>query len=288
MAQSRQTTKGFVLLCLVFAASFLLRGFNVSESSGFDLSLRLVNETGSTFECAGTLWREGGGVRRATEDSTQLCKDGWLSWRDLQPGKYRVMTQAKDMQLFEQVVDLQSESVALGEVALVPGRSISGQILLAGKPIEGALVLVEGGRRTQSDAEGNFFFRGLPVKSLSLRAAAQAGRGALEVPVEVSEGLVVQLERGRGQGLMGLQFDRKEKGPTVTALLEGTPAHALLERGDLLLKVDGVEVYELSNEELVQVLAGEIDSLGKLEIDRAGEIRILELRRIDPVELTQQ
>jgi len=54
-----------------------------------------------------------------------------------------------------------------------------------------------------------------------------------------------------------------------------------------LLRVDGVEVSELSSEQVAQVLAGEIDSLATLVVERAGESRTLELRRIDPLELTR-
>jgi hypothetical protein len=274
-------------LFLIFAASFFLREANQSNLDGLSLRLRLVAESGEASECGGTLWAEGDGVRRSTEESTQLCHDGWLIWHDVTPGTYRIMSQAKNMILMEKVVTLENESVNLGEITLVPGRTIQGIVFMGDVPVEGALVLVEGGRRTQSDADGRFSVKGLPKTALSLRAAAQAGRGALEISADESDGLVMQLERGKGQGLLGLRFERKERGLVVTELLSNTAAAEFLERGDLLLKVDGVEVSELASEQVAQVLAGEIDSLATLVIQRAGESRTLELRRIDPLELTR-
>lgn len=288
VAQTRRLLQGFVALSLIFLASFLLRDLKEDEVPGFAISLRLVNESGETFPCAGTLWRESDVGRQASRDSTEVCEDGLLRWHGVEPGQYRLMTQAEGKELFEQDVEIRAESIELGEIVLKPGRTIEGQVLLAGKPIEGALVLVEGGRRTQSDADGHFFFRGLPTGPLALRAAAQAGRGSLELSASDSRGLVVRLERGRGQGLLGLRFERKGNGPIVTGLLEGTAAAEQLERGDLLLKVDGVEVCELSVEEIGQILAGEIGSLAVLEIERARIPHRLELRRINPVELTEQ
>jgi hypothetical protein len=197
------------------------------------------------------------------------------------------MSQAKGMMLMEKLVTVEKDSVDLGEFILVPGRTIQGVVLMGGTPVEGALVLVEGGRRTQSDSLGRFIIKGLPTTELSLRAAAQAGRGALELSADESDGLVMQLERGKGQGLIGLRFERKDTGLVVTELLPNTAAAEFLERGDLLLKVDGVEVFELSSEEVAQVLAGEIDSIATIVVRRAGESRTLELRRIDPFELTR-
>jgi hypothetical protein len=197
------------------------------------------------------------------------------------------MSQSKGMMLMEKVVTVEKDSVNLGEFTLVPGRTIQGVVLMGETPVEGALVLVEGGRRTQSDPDGRFIVKGLPKTELSLRAAAQAGRGALELAADESDGLVVRLERGKGQGLLGLRFERKDRGLVVTELLPNTAAAESLERGDLLLKVDGVELFELSSDEVAQILAGEIDSLATLVVRRGGEIRALELRRIDPIELTR-
>jgi hypothetical protein len=298
VAQTKRRTQGGVAILLVFAASLFFRGPQQGEGEpqdvgqvedrGLEIALRLVSESGEPIACAGTLWRQNDGSRRASEESTEWCVDGWLKWRGVAPGKYRLMTQAEGMQLVEKDVEIASESIHLGEIALKPGRSIEGQVVLAGKPIEGALVLVEGGRRTQTDADGHFFFRGLPLAPLALRAAAQGGRGALELSAKDSTGLVVRLERGRGQGLLGLRFERQDKGPVVTGLLAGTAAADQLEPGDLLLKVDGVEVCEMSTEEIALVLAGQIDSLAVLEIDRGGATQHLEMRRIDPIELTKQ
>lgn len=290
MGQSSQNSavkRVLALSVLIVVAVFIFRELSPKASEGLSLRLRLMTASGPASECGGTLWTEGDGLRRSTESSTQVCNDGWLIWHDVAPGKYRIMSQAKNMLLVEKVVTLETESIDLGETILVPGRTIQGVVLMGGKPVEGALVLVEGGRRTQSDSEGRFSVRGLPKTTLSLRAAAQAGRGALELSADQSEGLVVQLERGKGQGLLGLRFERKASGLVVTELLPNTAAAESLERGDLLLRVDGVEVSELSSEQVAQVLAGEIDSLATLVVERVGEPKTLELRRIDPLELTR-
>lgn len=288
MRENSAIKHSLTIFCLIFAASFFLRNFNQSGPVGASLSLRLVTDAGDgRNDCGGTLWTEGDGVRQSSEESTRLCKDGWLVWRGVTPGKYRIMSQAKGMVLMEKVVTVEKASVNLGEFTLVPGRTIQGVVLMGETPVEGALVLVEGGRRTQSDPDGRFIVKGLPKTELLLRAAAQAGRGGLELAADESDGLVIRLERGKGQGLLGLRFERKDRGLVVTELLPNTAAAESLERGDLLLKVDGVELFELSSEEVAQILAGEIESLATLVVRRGGEIRTLELRRIDPIELTR-
>ena len=278
----------FALFVLV-SAFFALQVLNGAGDVDAGVRLRLVNAAGEPLECAATLWSEGEGQRQASELSSQACKEGWLHWSDLTPGDYRVMTQAKGMQLLEKTVRVDDALVDLDEVVLVDGRSVSGRVMLAGEPVDGALILVEGGRRTHSDKDGLFSFRGLPKTALSLRAAAQAGRGAVEISEDYdgSEELLVLLERGRGQGLLGLKFEQKDSGPVVVDLLESTDAADQLERGDRLLRVDGVAVADLTAEEIAQLLAGQVDSKAHLEIERAGERKSLTLNRIDPVLLTQ-
>jgi hypothetical protein len=288
VAQTKAMKLCIGAFALVFIGSFALRSWKHLDANTSGLSLRLVNAEGEALDCAATLWVEGKGIRQANQTSSQTCQDGWLAWTELSPGPYRVISQAEDMVLFEQVVDIDQDFVELGEITLVEGRNIRGLVLLGGQPIGGALILVEGGRRTHSDEEGRFSFRGLPKTTLALRAAAQASRGALDVPADAQEDLVLHLERGRGQGLLGLKFKRKALGPVVVDLLDGTAAAEQLERGDRILYVDGVAVGQLTSEEIAQLLAGELSSYATLLIERAGEQQSVTLLRIDPVALTQE
>jgi len=260
-----------------------------TQASTPGLSLRLVSAQGVPSDCAATLWAESDGQRQASALSSQNCQEGRLHWEGLSEGAYRLMAQAKGMQFIEKSVQVGQEILDLGDVVLTEGRSVRGRVLLSGDPVAGPLGIVEGGRSTRTDSEGRFSFNGLPKTALSLRAAAQAGRAGLEVSVDQSadEELLVQLERGRGQGLLGLKFEQKGSGPVVVDLLDGTAAAEQLQRGDRILRVDGVAVLELSAEEIAQLLAGQLDSKAKLEIERAGEQQSLTLNRIDPLLLTQ-
>ena len=265
---------------------FLLSGSGDVDEPGFSIGLR--DFRGDEAECSATLWRESDGKRHATESSSKPCEAGRLSWTNLQPGIYRLIAHSPESERLEKQVKIDFKFVDLGTVDLQKGMRLQGKVWMEGDPVADALILVEGGRRSRSDAEGRFSIDGLPLKELEVRAAAQAGRGAIRVLPEMSnQDISFELTRGKGQGLLGLQFDLKERGPVVTALLPGSGAAAELEPGDLLLQVDGVGVLDLSKDEVAQILSGETGSKSSIQIERAGETRDVLLSRMDPVELVE-
>ena len=285
---SKTLKASLVLLALVAGSVglFRLTGSGDVDQSGFSIEFR--DAQGGPAECVATLWLKTGGQRQASETASQNCVAGRVEWIPIEPGTYQLIAQSPGHERVEKSLNIGMKTVDFGSMDLRKGMRIEGLVELEGAPVADALILLEGGRRTTSNAEGRFVVDGLPREELELRAAAQAGRGALRVrPEDTVEDLHLVLTRGKGQGLLGLQFDLRAKGPVVTALLSGSEASEELERGDLLVEIDGVGVRELSKEEVAQVLAGEVGSTAFLKVERAGELREINLRRMDPLNLVE-
>lgn len=274
---------------IAFGIFLLFRATGSGSPDVPGLTLLVVDEAQTPLACTSTLWRVEAGRSTANEGASQACEEGRLSWSELEAGDYRLVVQAPGRERHERRVAVDFSEVDLGVQVLQDGRRVEGRVVMAEVPVEGALVLVEGGRRVRSDAEGRFVLEGLPQGELELRAAAQGGRGKASLPasvLEVSE-VVIPLERGQGQGLLGLKFERKSSGPVVTDLLPNSPAASQLEYGDRLLRVDGVALTQLDSSEIAQILAGEVGSVARLEVERAGEPWTVELARIAPHTLAE-
>ena len=275
---------------IVFGIFLLFRATGSGEPDVSGISVRVVDEAQEPLVCSSTLWRVEAGRSQASERASQTCEDGRLSWQDLDHGDYRLVVQSPGKERYEKRVAVDFGQVDLGTQILTEGQRVEGRVEMGGQPVSGALVLVEGGRRVHTDEEGRFAVEGLPMRDLEFRAAAEGGRGSAKIEVsglEPTTELVIALERGRGQGLLGLKFELRNGGPVVTDLLPNSPAAEQLEHGDRLLMVDGVSVRQLDSSEIAQVLSGEVGSLARLQVERAGEPWDVELTRIAPHALTE-
>lgn len=271
-----------LLVLLAGVGLFRLTGSGDPDVPG--IRVQLLDSQQNPVACTSTLWFEDAGRSQAGEDSSRLCEQGELVWTDLEAGSYRLVAQAPGKERFERRVQVDFAAIDLGVVVVSDGMRVEGQVVMAEEPVGDALILVEGGRRVQSGPDGRFALDGLPAQDLEFRAAAEGGRGAarFEISKAGEEVFQIQLERGRGQGLLGLRFESRTRGPVVTDLLSGTPASQELERGDLLLEVDGVALLQLAKQEVAQVLAGEVGSVAALKIERAGVVRDVSLKRVAP------
>ena len=274
---------------IVFGVFLLFRATGSGSPDVSGVAIRIVDDEQQPLPCSSTLWRVERGRSVADDSASQKCVEGQLRWQKLEHGEYRIVVHSPGKERFEKRVAVDFGEVDLGTQVLSEGLRIEGRVVLGQAPVAGALVLVEGGRRILSDDEGRFVLEGLPRRDLELRAASEGARGSSTVEpggLAEAEALIV-LERGRGQGLLGLKVELREKGPVVTDLLPNSPAAQHLEHGDLLITVDGVSVSSLDNSEVAQVLAGEVGSVSRLQLERAGQPREVELSRIAPSALAE-
>ena len=258
---------------IAFGVFLLFRATGSGSPDVSGIAIRLVDDEQQSLPCSSTLWKVENGRSVAEEASSQKCVEGRLFWRRLEPGEYRLVVHSPGKERLEKRVAVDFGEVDLGTQVLAEGLRVEGRVVLAKTPVSGALVLIEGGRRVHSDEEGRFVLEGLPRRELELRAAAEGARGTSTIqPGESAKTeVLIVLERGRGQGLLGLKFEIREEGPVVTDLLPNSPAAKQLEHGDRLLTVDGVSVSQLDSSEVAQVLTGEVGSIAHLQVERAGQ-----------------
>lgn len=274
---------------IAFGILLLFRATGSGSPDNSGITVYLVDGEQKPIACSSTLWRVEAGSSHADEEASQACVEGRLTWSGLDHGEYRLVVQSPGKERLEQRVAVSFSEVDLGTRTLSEGLRVEGRVVMGEEPVSGALVLVEGGRRVHSDTEGRFALDGLPRKDLEFRAAAEGGRGSATFQLGDESGesvLVIALERGRGQGLLGLKFELRGGGPVVTDLLPNSPAAKKLEFGDRILMVDGVSLSQLDSSEIAQVLAGEAGSVASLQVERAGEPWGVELARIAPHALT--
>jgi carboxyl-terminal processing protease len=77
---------------------------------------------------------------------------------------------------------------------------------------------------------------------------------------------------------IGVFVDSRAGAPSIISVIDGSPADdAGLRAGDLIVSVDGVRVERLGMDELLRRVRGEKGSVVRLEIERQGAARLLEV-----------
>lgn len=69
--------------------------------------------------------------------------------------------------------------------------------------------------------------------------------------------------------------DRNTGGLEIVTTMKGMPARALLKQGDIIVMVDGKDITQLTETEIIQLVRGEIGTSVKLGVIRAGERRLI-------------
>ena len=286
-----KTEKAFLLIAVVFLLSFVARPMNTIDRSEAQpgVIVRFLLPSGAAADCDGTLAKSVAGQMVVKEDSTASCQDGWLGWDGLEPGSYLLTTQTEHMERWEKQFTVASEVLDLGVQKLRPGATLKGRVLQDDKPVAGAHVLVEGGRRARTRGDGLFVIKGLPNEKLQVRVASLKGRGSAQFlgREQGEDELLVELNEPQGRGLLGFQFShtKQGEGPVVTDILKGTSAAEHLKSGDRLIAVDGLTVRDLTKGEIQELLKGDIGSIAKLEILRDAEAHKVELLRVNTLDL---
>ena len=286
-----KTEKAFLLIAFVFLLSFFARPMNAIEVSELKpgVNVRFVLPSGKAANCDGTLAKDVAGQLVVTKESTQSCRDGWLAWDGIEPGNYLLTTQTEHMERWEKRFVVANDMLELGDQKLRQGATLKGRVLQAGAPVGGAHILVEGGRRARTTADGLFVIKGLPDTPLQVRVASLAGRGSAQFlgRKQGDEALVVEINQPQGRGLLGFQFSHavQGEGPVVTDILKSTSAAQHLQRGDRLVSIDGVPVRELTKGGIQQLLKGTIGSIAKLQILREEKPQKVELLRVNTLDL---
>lgn len=189
-------------------------------------------------------------------------------------------------------VDVEAGSTARGvRITLARGATLSGTIMDADtrRPIAGATVGLDAATTTganaisgsTSDKDGAYSLEGVPPGPFSVRAAAEGYRSKIVSGLtthgapSIREDILLK-PRGEGGGdseLIGIGavLLPSPRGVVIaTTVPDGPAARSGIQRGDRILRIDGIDASSLTVSECVQRLRGPEGSRVSLSLARDG------------------
>lgn len=211
----------------------------------------------------------------------------------LAPGKTRVWAAAEGYQPGEiSGVEVERGQTVRG-LRIVLGRSpiLSGRVTDAGtgQPIEGAMIIPAEWRSgalaetvgAYTDDDGRYELKALPNVRTSIQVTAEGYRSVLVGGVEGAPGEEIvrdfsmssnQRDASPASELTGigavLAPDRR--GVRIRRIVDGGPASQVLETGDVVVMVDGVEARGAGLAKVAQAIRGEVGTEVELWVRRGG------------------
>ncbi len=249
---------------------------------GRGLGVRLQNEVGQPLSCRATLWRVEEGERLLGPDAAGECEGGALFWEDLEPGGYRLMAQAPGRVLLDLDLSIEDTAMDLGPMSLAPGGVLRGEVVRDGRPVAGATVSLQGGRRhTESRPDGTFVLEGVGLGARRVWASLGVEGDRVEVQV-TAEGAEVDLALKAlpEAGVFGLQFEAVPGGARIVAVHPNGSLAGEVLPGDILQAVDGLDLAGRNRGEMLKALAGPPGERSRWRLLRSGGSFDLEVQRV--------
>ena len=175
-------------------------------------------------------------------------------------------------------------------IVLGRGGALSGRVVdeLTGEPISDARVALDTATTTrlgstaaaQSDGAGRYRLEGTPAGPFSVRVWARGYRSRVRSGLSTESGAELEIDialaplgEGDGRGTefsgIGAMVGPGPEGVAIVGLIDGGPAEqAGLRKGDVVLRIDGVDVRGWSTAQCVQKLRGRAGSRVSITLRR--------------------
>jgi carboxypeptidase family protein/PDZ domain-containing protein len=188
--------------------------------------------------------------------------------------------------------DVRGVRITLRRGALLEGRITDAK---TGQPVEGARVVLDSVTMTRADAvgvghadaQGHYELDGVPAGPFSIRVTAggygsrviagitSRGKKTITENVELTPGAE---EEGTEFSGIGAQLAAQPQGIMIARVIPGGGAEAAgLERGDIILRIDGEDAKGISMPEAIQKLRGPEGSRVRVRVQRegGGEVEVM-------------
>ncbi len=262
-------------------------------SGGGYVAGRVVDQAGDPLQSfsmtASPFTRRTGGPPAQSFDDLE----GRFTLGPVAPGKLRIWAAADGYQpaskaglrvtagetLEGVLIRMKRSAILVGRVTDVrTGRGIEGAFIVPAEWRSGALADTVG---AMTDAQGRFRLAALPGKRTSIRVTAEGYRPLLVGGVQGAPGrdvrrdfALTELDRGTrpGQELMGIGAVLKKHrlGVEISSLVKGGPAAEVLDAGDVVAMVGGVDARKGGVGRVAQAIRGEEGTDVVLWVKRQG------------------